>query len=303
VELDDVEVLAEGLAFPEGPVAMPDGSVVVGEITGGRLTRIAPDGAISPVAEVGGGPNGVALGPDGALYVCNNGGFIPEARTMPSIQRVEPDTGQVDVLYTECDGQPLGGPNDLVFDHAGGFWFTDYGGNAIYYARPDGTSITRAVADATGPNGIGLSPGGDVVYWAQTMTRQVHRRRLAAPGQVVATSTYNIVSLVQQSAVDPWTLVVGLPGAEELDSLAVEADGALCVGTVTDSGITVVFPEKRSSEKYTLPDGLADRAVTNICFGGSDLRTAYITLSLTGRLISCRWPRPGLRLAYQEIPS
>jgi gluconolactonase len=303
MQLDDVEVLAEGLGFPEGPVAMPDGSVVVVEITAGQLTRIEPDGAVSLVAEVGGGPNGAAVGPDGALYVCNNGGFIPAARTAPSIQRVDPDTGQVDLLYTECDGQPLGSPNDLVFDHTGGFWFTDYAGNAIHYARPDGSSICRAIADVSGPNGIGLSPGGEVVYWAQTMTRQVHRRRVTGPGQVVGASSYNIVSLVQQQTVDPWTLVVGLPGAEELDSLAVEADGAVCVGTLVDSGITVVFPEKGSSEKYTLPDAVADGAVTNICFGGSDLRTAYITLSLTGRLISCRWPRPGLRLAFQDVPS
>jgi gluconolactonase len=131
----------------------------------------------------------------------------------------------------------------------------------------------------------------------------VQRRKLSAPGAAVASASYNIVSLVRGATVDPWTLVIGLPGAQELDSLAVEADGAICVGTVTDSGITVVFPEENSCEKYTLPDRVADAAVTNICFGGSDLRTAYVTLSLTGRLVACPWPRPGLRLAYQELPS
>ena len=96
---------------------------------------------------------------------------------------------------------------------------------------------------------------------------------------------------------------IGFADKRDAEDLLRHADGAVCVGTVTDSGITVVFPDKGSSEKYTLPDSLADGAVTNICFGGPDLRTAYITLSLTGRLVSCRWPRPGLRLAYQEIPS
>jgi gluconolactonase len=298
VQLDDVEVLAEGLSFPEGPLVLSDGSVVVGEITGGRLTRIESDGTVSPVAEVGGGPNGVALGPDGALYVCNNGGFIPERRAAPSIQRVDLDTGQVDVLYRDCEGRPLVSPNDLVFDDSGAFWFTDFGGNSIYYARPDGSGISRAVKGASGPNGIGLSPAGDVLYWAQTLTRQVHRRHLSGPGEIVPSAQYTIVSLVQGQTVDPWTLVVGLPGAEELDSLAVEAGGAVCIGTVADSGITVVFPEDGSYQKYTLPEAVADAAVTNICFGGPDLSTAYITLSLTGRLVSCRWPRAGLRLAY-----
>jgi gluconolactonase len=242
------------------------------------------------------------VGPDGAFYVCNNGGFSPGKGSLPSIQRVEPETGQVEVLYTECDGHPLRGPNDLAFDDTGGFWFTDFLGNAIYYARPDGSSITRPLADLMQPNGIGLSPDGDVLYWAQTLTRQVYRRRLSAPGQVVPGAAFSVGPLVQDQVLDPWTILVGLPGAAELDSLAIERNGAVCVGTLLESGITVISPEDGSHERYTLPDELADRAVTNICFGGSDLRTAYITLSMTGRLISCRWPRPGLRLAYQEIP-
>src|SRR5579862_5730249 len=67
--------IASGLEFPEGPVALADGSVLVVEIAGGRLTRVRPDGALKTVARLGGGPNGAALGPDGHCYVCNNGGF------------------------------------------------------------------------------------------------------------------------------------------------------------------------------------------------------------------------------------
>ena len=67
--------IARGLAFPEGPVCLPDGSVLVVEIRRGTLTRVAPDGAQTVVAEPGGGPNGAAIGPDGEVYVCNNGGF------------------------------------------------------------------------------------------------------------------------------------------------------------------------------------------------------------------------------------
>src|SRR5260370_12309707 len=66
--------LATDLEFPEGPVVMPDGSVVLVEIRGRRLTRIYPDGRKEVVAQIPGGPNGAALGPDGKMYVCNNGG-------------------------------------------------------------------------------------------------------------------------------------------------------------------------------------------------------------------------------------
>jgi gluconolactonase len=299
MELQNVEVRAEGLGFPEGPVAMPDGSVVVTEISRGRLSRVGADGAVTVVAEVGGGPNGIAVGPDGALYVCNNGGMSRQGT--PAIQRVDPGTGAVDLLYSECDGRPFTSPNDLVFDAAGGFWFTDAGGGAIHYARPDGSSVSRALRGLRAPNGIGLSPDGEVLYWAETFTRQVHRRRLSGPGQVVPAAPYSVGSLLGGATPDPWTLLVGLPGAQELDSLAVDSSGAVCVGTLLESGVTVVRPHG-AYEKYTLPDQLADRAVTNICFGGADLQTAYLTCSVTGRLVSCRWPRPGLQLAFQQLP-
>src|SRR5687768_15596264 len=117
----EYRVIADGLEFPEGPVALADGSVLVVEIKGGRLTRVRPDGSREVVAELGGGPNGAAIGPDGACYVCNNGGFNwlkqdifgvegydrPHGRaaqyTGGSIQRVDLDTGEVTTLYTHCD--------------------------------------------------------------------------------------------------------------------------------------------------------------------------------------------------------
>src|SRR5258706_7897759 len=73
--MSEPAIVTEGLAFPEGPVAMPDGSVIVVEIKAGKLTRVAADGTKSTVADVGGGPNGLAVGADGAMYVANNGGF------------------------------------------------------------------------------------------------------------------------------------------------------------------------------------------------------------------------------------
>ena len=78
----NIRVIATDLEFPEGPVVMPDGSVVLVEIRGQRLTRVWPDGRKEVVAEIPGGPNGAALGPDGKMYVCNNGGFswIPTAQ-------------------------------------------------------------------------------------------------------------------------------------------------------------------------------------------------------------------------------
>ncbi|CAB4364246.1 MAG: SMP-30/gluconolactonase/LRE family protein [Actinobacteria bacterium] len=297
-ELRDVELITDGLIFPEGPVAMADGSVIVVELNGARITRVATDGTKHTVAEVEGGPNGAAIGPDGALYVCNNGGTTPATAIGGRIQRVDIATGDVTTLYTECDGVSVGTPNDLVFDHTGNFWFTDHGNRgSIFYAAPDGSSIRRAVKGTAAANGIGLSPDGSVLYWAETHTRQVHRRRVSAPGELVPSTGYGIHPALRRKEIDRWSMLIGLPGAHALDSLAIDSSGALCVGTLVDSGISEITPDGDWT-LHTLPPSLADGAVTNICFGGDDLRTAFITCSVTGHLVRATWHRPGLPLAF-----
>src|SRR5215472_15064465 len=181
--MPDLHELATGLQFPEGPIALRDGSVIVVEIKRGTLTRVARDGTKTVVAQTGGGPNGAAVGPDGKVYVCNNGGFEwheigpfllpgnqPADYAGGSIQRVDLASGAVETLFTAC------GPNDLVFDATGGFWFTDHGKTrprdrdrgGLYYARPDGKTLREVVYPLDGPNGVGLSPDGRRVYVAET---------------------------------------------------------------------------------------------------------------------------------------
>src|SRR5256885_866775 len=127
--------LASGLRFPEGPVAMPDGSVILVEIERRTLSRVLPDGRVRVVATLGGGPNGAAMGPGGKIYVTNNGGlkFVERPGKLftvgqsddyvtGSIQIVDPGSRQVQTLYDACDGRKPCGPNDLRFDRAGGVW-------------------------------------------------------------------------------------------------------------------------------------------------------------------------------------
>ena len=137
--LTTLTTVTSGLRFPEGPVWMPDGSVILVEIEAARLTRVAPDGSKSTISQHTGGPNGAAIGPDGKIYVCNNGGFNwhddpthglrptgqADAYSRGRIERVDIATGVIETLYTACDGHALRGPNDIVFDAHGGFYFTD----------------------------------------------------------------------------------------------------------------------------------------------------------------------------------
>jgi gluconolactonase len=296
-ELVDVEVVAEHLDFPEGPVALSDGSVLVVEIAGGRLSRCWPGGRVDVVATLGGGPNGAAIGPDGAVYVCNNGGLGPQPEP-GRVERVELATGRSETLYTGCDGSPLNGPNDLVFDPTGHFWFTDLRAGRIHYAAADGSSVVAPVTTAQRPNGVGLSPDGTILYWAETSRRQVHRRRVDTPGGLVPSPGCDVRAVLRDGGADRWSLLAGLPGACELDSMAIDSSGAVCVGALVDGGIVEIAADGSSVIHHHLPSGLEDDAVTNICFGGPDLRTAYLTASQTGRLLSCRWHRPGLPLAF-----
>ena len=301
--------VASGLSFPEGPIAMSDGTVIVVEMFGPRLSRIHRDGTVETIAEIPGGPNGAAVGPDGAIYVCNNGGaftpvdlggmllpgpFDPDRYLGGRIQRVDPTTGEVTDLYAECDGRPLRAPNDIVMDGHGGFWFTDHGLRdltrrtsdltGIYYARLDGSAITEVVFPTEAPNGIGLSPDGQMLYWAETHTGRVFQRRLADVGE-----------LEPAAPLDTSVVLFGLPGMQLLDSLAVDAAGNVCVATLVNGGITIISPDGSRVDHVATDDLIT----TNICFGDEDLRTAFVTLSSTGRLVSMQWPGPGLRLAHQ----
>lgn len=303
----EIRELASGLRFPEGPVCLPDGSVLVVEIAAGRLTRVSGDGRKQVVAEPGGGPNGAALGPDGRIYVTNNGGSFtwhelggllvpgptPPGHRGGRIERIDLGSGSVEVLYDACEGRGLRGPNDLVFDTHGGFWFTDHGTTherhkdrtGVFYAKADGSQIREVIFPLDSPNGIGLSPDGRRLYVAETHTGRVWAWDVSAPGEVTGRAGFGPAG---------GTLLAGLPGFQLFDSLAVDGAGHVCVATLVNGGITAISPDGSSIEHVALPDPLT----TNLCFGGADLATAYCTLSGTGRLVSIPWPRPGLRLAY-----
>lgn len=295
--------ITTGLQFPEGPVAMPDGSVILTELFASRLTRVAPDGTKTTVAEINGSPNGLAVGPDGALYLCNNGNaFTPmnaggllypgpfdESKYIGGrIQRVDIATGTVTDLYTHCGATQLRAPNDIVFDKQGGFYFTDHGTRSersadrtgIYYAKPDGSFIEEVAFPTDGPNGIGLSPDENTLYWAETHTGRVYQRAITSPGKLAPP--------------DASTVLCGLPGYQLLDSLAVDGDGNVCVATIVNGGITVISPQGEVLQHIAVDD----RITTNICFGGPDYQTAYITASTTGRLLAMKWPYKGLKLNY-----
>ncbi len=183
------------------------------------------------------------------------------------IQTVDPATGAVTDLYTECNGNPLLAPNDLVFDTHGGFYFTDHGFvddearihklAGIYYAQADGSGDHRGrVPVATTPTGSASRPtapsctGPRRGAGASCNATSSRRARCRAP-----------------TLVDPEQCLYGFPGLQLLDSLAIDGAGNVCVATIVNGGVSVISPAGELVEFVAT----GDLITTNICFGGADL--------------------------------
>lgn len=301
--------VASGLGFPEGPVVLPDGSLIVCEIQHRSLTLIAPDGTKTTLLTIDGAPNGAAIGADGALYICNNGdGFAwgePGGWTQPvggnpayssgRIERVDLQTGEVRELYRDVGGHPLLMPNDIVVDADGGLWFTDHGirdargfrHGGLYYGKPDGSHVREVAYPITTANGVGLSPDGKTVYVAETETGRLYAYPITGPGEIAAPSP----------ARPGDAILAQIEGFKRYDSLAVEACGNICVAGLTPGCITVISPDGKEVETVAMPDEFS----TNLAFGGPDMKTAFVTLSGKGRVIAVDWPRPGLKPNFSGL--
>ncbi|HEX3456201.1 MAG TPA: SMP-30/gluconolactonase/LRE family protein [Gaiellaceae bacterium] len=289
-DMSTLHTVATGLRFPEGPVALDDGTVLVPEIEGAALARVAPDGAVTRI-HVGGGANGAALGPDGAVYVDNSGGFTfgtdddgirgpvggKEGNPGGTVQRVDLDTGEVADVLTHVDGERLGGLNDIVFDETGSCYVVDTGRGEIHYADVIARTIRTVASGLTLPNGMGLSPSGDRLYVNETYVGNVDVWDVVAPGE-----------LADQR------VLFNDGGEHGFDGLAVDGAGNVCAANLAASGVSVISPDGEEIARFATP--VRDTYITNLCFGGPDGDTAYIASAGRGILYAIRWPWGGLRL-------
>lgn len=255
---DTVEgtLLASNLGFPEGPVVMPDGAIVVCDGNTGEL-RSWKDEALETYAETGGSPWGAVLGTDGAVYV-TQGGNVPGAAdqsAVPGIQRVRVD-GTVELLSSSVGGYTLAGPNDLAFGPDGRLWFTDSGTEDDPRAEEPAPG-RLFVLDSSGdgeflmerpkvyPNGIAFD-AEQRLYWTESMAHRVCR---LDEGQA--------------------TTFCQLGDGHVPDGMAFAADGRLFVCTTISGGVTVLSPAGEVLEQISLGEH-----ATNCIFDGS---TLYVT--------------------------
>jgi gluconolactonase len=263
-----IQLIREGFAGTEGPVVLPDGSLIFTETQANRITRIAADGSTSTFLDNTNGSNGLGFTANGDLY---------------AVQVLKPRVGIVypaahaRTLADQYEGKPFSRPNDLVIDRKGGVYFTDSGAPprpagtpapaeqpmvakpAVYHITPSG-ALQRIAADIERPNGIQLSPDEKVLYVANTAGEHVLAYDIAADGSIGARR--NFAKLEGWRKTDTGT-------SSGADGLAVDASGRLYVAS--SAGVQVFSNKGEALGIIALP-----KAPQNLAFAGPDKKTLYV---------------------------
>ncbi len=263
-----IQLVKEGFTGTEGPVTLPDGSLIFTETQANRITRIAEDGSTSVFVEGSNGANGLGFTPNGDLYAVQV--------LKPRVGIVFPDP-KVRTLADNYEGKPFGRPNDLVVDKGGNVYFTDSGANppaagqaapakppvetakpAVYRISKQG-ELKRLASDIERPNGIQLSPDEKVLYVANTLGEYLLSYDIQADGSVGPRRNF--------AKLDGWrkTDTGGTSGA---DGLAVDDAGRVYVATNT--GIQVFSAKGDALGTIALP-----KQPQNLAFAGEDKKTLY----------------------------
>jgi gluconolactonase len=278
----DFEVLASGLGFTEGPVALADGDVVVTSVTEGALFRLAPDGSVRARIETGGGPNGLAVDAAGVLYVAQNGGIWGGRPGCPAgVQRVEGDS------VAHVVTAPMEAPNDLCFGPDGRLYVTDPRGETmphepetalpgrLWSCRPDGSDLQLLVEGPRFINGLAFDAAGTTLYVIESSVPHRVLRADWSPAGLGALDELHV-------------LAAGFP-----DGMALDADGNLWIATTGDHSVIVVSPEGRQLARFPCGDGSVP---TNCCFGGPGRDVLYVSASGLGAVLRASTDAVGLPL-------
>lgn len=272
---EGARLIADGLTFPEGPIVAPDGTLFFTDVRDNKVYRWR-DSEPEVFLDGTDGMNGLAMDRDGAIYSCAAGAN--------ALIKIAPD-GKRTTVVSQVGGKALNRVNDLVFDYHGNIFFTNpnpgqSGGSAdqtpssVVRVRPDG-SATIVATDLTFPNGIGVSADGKFLYVNESLAGSVvYKYPLSPEGDLGPREV-----LIQFGS--------GIP-----DGMAVAESGALYVALNYDAKVVVLSPDGRRVKEYVFPKG---SGVTNVCFGGPEMKTLYVTLGNAGAVYALPVDEPGAK--------
>lgn len=245
------EKLADGFGFTEGPIADSKGNVYFVDVSNNRIHKWSDDGKVSTFRENSGGASGLDIDDKGNLYVCEGGGR--------KISKIDTN-GNLTILCDNYKGKKFNAPNDLWRDKKGGIYFTDPGyvkgkseldGSYVFYLPPDSKEPIIVVTDMSGPNGIVGTRDGKLLYVADYSGRKTFVFKVNEDGTLSDKKLF---------------VPVGADGIE-LDEL-----GNLYLTDLSGKGVNIVNSEGKKIGYISVPN-----STSNICFGGKDGKTLFIT--------------------------
>lgn len=256
---DSVEILADGFQFTEGPLWLPDGSLLFQDIKAERTYRLRPDRAVEVLRERTGAANGQTFAADGRIIFCEQNGR--------RVSRMKPDGTEVETVVEAWSGKRLNSPNDVICRSDGLIYFTDppYGVEPAdrqlhfqgVYAL-DSPGVARLVADDfEKPNGLALSPDERTLYVCDTARYHVRAFSVERSGTLTVGSGRLFATL------DP-----GEPGGP--DGMKVDRDGRVYVAVAL--GIWAFEPDGRLLGIIGLP-----KRPSNLAWADSDGQSLVIT--------------------------
>jgi gluconolactonase len=288
------EIVAEGLGYVEGPITFADGRVLLTDIRGGAIRSVDRDGKSELYAQTGGGPNGLARGPQESIFCVNNGGlnWVDGRANGPAadyvsgaLQRIGADHS-VSVIHTASRTGPLVAPNDIALDHEGGIWFTDSGRGlngaadaSVCYLAPDLKEVTIAADGYRFSNGLAFNSDESDLIVAESGTGELWIHPVVGPGEL-----------------GPRRLFTTMSKPHRPDGICIDTAGNVIVAGVLGAGVMVYDRTGSFLERIAFDH----RLVTNVAFGGTDHATLYVTEAGLGRLSALAWPRPGIVLPFSD---
>lgn len=262
-----IQLIKTGFEGAEGPVGMPDGSVLFTETRAARVTRIDPDGNISTFVEHSNEANGLGFDAQGRLFA------VQRAANNQKVGILYPPD-KVAVLADSYNGKPFNRLNDLVIDKKGGVYFSDsIGENTGLYYIPPGGKATRIFNETTNPNGMQLSPDEKILYVNWEDGEYLLAFDIKPDGTLGPRRNFAKYESVKVPGHKDTRIAEG-NGA---DGLAIDSEGR--VYTCTNRGVEVFSPQGQHLGTIRVVWGekeLALRKPANLAFAGRDKKTLYV---------------------------
>ncbi len=274
----ELKKIAENFAFPEGPAYDGKGNIVLSNCNGNTINKVGKEGnavlfTSDPKKFTFEKSNGLTYGDEGWLYACDFG--------RKAILRIASD-GKTELYTDKFEDQGFKGPNDLAFDPEGNLYFTDPAGSdaknpigCVYRVEKGSRKVTKVASGMAFPNGIAFSADAKTLYIAESNTFRILKAAVSPDGSL-----------------GKLELFCQLPANHTPDGMNFDQAGSLYVATVGPGLVTVIGPDGKISRTVTVPG----TDVTNVEFGGKDLKTLYITEAQKGILYSLELSVGGLPL-------